>query len=276
MSYEELWHRLTPLYEAGEAKAVARWVLDVRFGLSMADILCGKVTDLSANDQAELEKMMLRLEKGEPVQYVVGTADFYGRQFHVEPGVLVPRPETAGLCEWILTQKSRPSALLDIGTGSGCIAITLALEMPETKVSAWDISDAALGIAQGNAKTLEADVCFEKQDALSPPSDSRRWDVIVSNPPYIKPQERDGMAENVLNHEPELALFAPEENPIIFYQRIGDYAWKSLTSGGLLFYELNPLTANEVSTYLSRLGFEEIEIRQDLFGKQRMLKAKKR
>ena len=110
MSYEELWHRLTPLYEAGEAKAVARWVLDVRFGLSMADILCGKVTDLSVNDQAELEKMMLRLEKGEPVQYVVGTADFYGRQFHVEPGVLVPRPETAELCEWILTQKSRPSA----------------------------------------------------------------------------------------------------------------------------------------------------------------------
>ena len=265
-----------PQYEEQEARSIVRLLLFDVFGLTLTDICGGALDNLNTEEQSLLEQLMRQLEEGAPVQYVTGKALFADRTFHVRPGVLIPRPETEELCRMVERNCPSQATILDIGTGSGCIAITLALEMPETKVSAWDISDAALGIAQGNAKTLEADVCFEKQDALSPPSDSRRWDVIVSNPPYIKPQERDGMAENVLNHEPEVALFAPEENPIIFYQRIGDYAWKSLTSGGLLFYELNPLTANEVSTYLSRLGFEEIEIRQDLFGKQRMLKAKKR
>ena len=184
MEYEELWHRLIPLYEADEAKAIVRWVLDVRFGLSWADILCGKVTELSANDQTELEKIMLRLEKGEPVQYIIGVADFCGRQFHVEPGVLIPRPETAELCRMIvedercrstsgrLLSKGRKKeegeyTILDIGTGSGCIAITLALEMRETKVTAWDISDDALRIASENASRLGAQVTFEQCDALN-------------------------------------------------------------------------------------------------------------
>ena len=133
MSYEELWHRLTHIYDAGEAKAIVRWVLDVRFGLSWADILCGKVTQLSANDQTELEKTILRLEKGEPVQYILGVTDFCGRQFHVAPGVLIPRPETAELCRWITqetevrSQASGHFTILDIGTGSGCISITLTL-----------------------------------------------------------------------------------------------------------------------------------------------------
>lgn len=281
MNYEELWHRLTPLYDAGEAKAIVRWVLDVRFGLSATDVYCGKVTELSANHQTELEKIMLRLEKGEPVQYVIGVADFFERTFHVAPGVLIPRPETAELCEWIINSEkekgnSQTCHVLDIGTGSGCIAITLALELPKAKVSAWDISDEALRIAQENAKVLGASVSFEHHDILNPslPS-SQTWDLIVSNPPYIEPKERDGMEKNVLDYEPELALFAPEQNPIIFYQRIGDYAWKSLNHHGLLFFELNPLTAEAVSNYLSDLGFSEIEIRQDQFGKQRFLKAKK-
>ena len=173
MTYEELWHRLTHVYDAGEAKAIVRWVLDVRFGLSLADILCGKVTQLSADDQTELGKIMHRLEKGEPVQYVIGIADFYGRQFQVKPGVLIPRPETAELCEWIIRSEKREvkseRLVLDIGTGSGCIAITLALEMPDTKVSAWDISNEALSIAQQNAQALKANVTFEKCDALNIP-----------------------------------------------------------------------------------------------------------
>ena len=276
MSYEELWHRLTPLYDAGEAKAIVRWMLDVRFGLSMADILCDRIKELSNEDQSELEAMMQRLESGEPIQYIIGVADFYGRSFHVTPGVLIPRPETAELCHYILSCQASGGNILDIGTGSGCIAITLALEKPEAKVSAWDISDEALQIAQKNAKTLEADVTFEHRDILAPslPTTQTR-DIIVSNPPYIEPKERDGMERNVLDYEPELALFAPEQNPIIFYQRIGDYAWKSLNHDGLLFFELNPLTAEAVSHYLSDLGFSEIEIRQDQFGKQRFLKAKK-
>lgn len=275
MDYETLWHRLTPLYEISEAKAIVRWVLDVRFGLSMADILCDKVNQLSADDQKELETMTQRLEKGEPVQYIIGMADFCGRQFHVAPGVLIPRPETEELCRWI-TQKNRPSVLsvLDIGTGSGCIAVTLALEMPKAKVTAWDISDETLRIAQKNAQTLGAEVTFEHQDILNV-SLHDKYDLIVSNPPYIQPKERDGMGKNVLDYEPHQALFAPEEEPIIFYQRIGDFAWQHLKTGGVLYFELNPLTAHEVSDYLHHLGFSEIEIRQDQFGKQRFLKATK-
>ena len=290
MTYEELWHRLTPIYDTSEAKAIVRWVLDVRFGLSMTDILCGKVTELSSNDQTELEKITARLEKAEPVQYVLGTADFCGRQFHVAPGVLIPRPETAELCEWIIEGEKRKKSsekcsLLDIGTGSGCIAITLALEMPEAKVSAWDISDEALRIAQDNAQALGADISFEHQDILDSSLftfhsslftiHSSLYNIIVSNPPYIQPSERDGMDKNVLDYEPETALFAPEDNPIIFYQRIGDYAIRSLMPGGLLYFELNPQTAEAVGNYLESIGFQEAEIRQDQFGKQRFLKAKK-
>ena len=275
MTYEELWHRLTPVYEAGEAKAIVRWVLDVRFGLTWADIICGKVTELSANHQTELKKIMVRLEKGEPVQYIIGVAEFCGRQFKVASGVLIPRPETAELCDAIISSRRLMGGdILDIGTGSGCIAITLALEIPEARVTAWDISDEALHIAEGNAKELEAKVNFQRQDALNI-SLTSKYDVIVSNPPYIKPKERDEMAKNVLDYEPELALFAPENNPIIFYQSIGDYAWKSLNPGGELYFELNPLTAESVGDYLCQLGFSEVTFRQDQFGKQRFLKAKK-
>ena len=288
MTYETLWHRLTNLYEADEAKAIVRWVLDVRFGMSLADILCGKVTELSANDQEELEKIVQRLEKGEPVQYIIGVADFCGRQFHVAPGVLIPRPETAELCRWITSHGDRhavrpsdltaclsPCEVLDIGTGSGCIAITLALEIPKAKVTAWDISDTALCIARQNAEALGADVTFEHQDALNPPADVGRWDVIVSNPPYICTEERDGMVKNVLDYEPHEALFGPEEDPSLFYKRIGDYAIRALKSGGFLYYELNPLTVDDVSNYLREIGFAEIVIREDQYGKQRFLKTKK-
>ena len=295
MNYEELWHRLIPLYEADETKAIVRWLLDVRFGLSWADILCGKVTELSANDQTELEKIMCRLEKGEPVQYIIGVADFCGRQFHVEPGVLIPRPETAELCRLILSTDLHgqirnireipchsDANILDIGTGSGCIAITLALEMPEAKVTAWDISDDALRIASENASRLGAKVTFEHRDALSISLTSHlspltpHYDLIVSNPPYICNQEADGMAQNVLDYEPHEALFGPEEDPALFYKRIGDYASIALKPGGWLYFELNPLTADEVSAYLEALGFIETEIRCDQFGKRRFLKTMKK
>ena len=283
MTYEALWKRLTPLYEAGEAKAVVRWLLDVRFGLSMADILCDKVSELPQAAQAELEAMMARLAEGEPVQYVVGLADFCGRQFRVAPGVLIPRPETAELCQWILEGRGergevRGYTLLDIGTGSGCIAITLAAEMPEVGVTGWDISEVALGIARENAERLGVDVSFEQRDIL----DSSRstlhaslYDIIVSNPPYIEPREREGMERNVLDYEPHIALFAPEGNPILFYQRIADLAVRALKPGGSLYFELNPLTASSVGNYLTQIGFSRIEIRQDAFGRNRMLKATK-
>ena len=280
MTYETLCHRLTTCYEVGEAKALVRWVLDVRFGLSLTDIICGKVTQLSADDQVELEKILRRLKNGEPVQYILGVADFAGRQFHVAPGVLIPRPETAEpetaeLCGWVVSEAKRASQLLDIGTGSGCIAVTLAAELPHAKVSAWDISDDALRIAQENATRQGVNVTFEKHDILdaNPTFGQTTYDIIVSNPPYIKPSERNGMAKNVLDYEPDIALFAPDENPVIFYQRIADFACQNLTNGGRLFFELNPLTAETVRDYLHQLGFAKIELRRDIYGKQRFLKA---
>ena len=280
MNYEQLCQRLSKIYDAGEAKAIVRWVLDVRFGLSTADIYCGKVTQLSANDQAELEKIMLRLEKAEPVQYVLGAADFCGREFHVAPGVLIPRPETAELCH--LIAQDGGSDILDIGTGSGCIAITLALDIAQSKVTAWDISDDALRIAEGNAKALGAQVTFEHQDALNishstllPPPSSRQWDVIVSNPPYICRKEADEMEQNVLQYEPDTALFVPDDDPLLFYRHIMDYAIKALRQGGRLFYEINPIYADSIVERLLQLGFVGVTKIDDQFGKTRFIKATK-
>ena len=279
MNYEEFWHRLTPIYDADEAKAIARLVLDVRFGLSWTDIICGKTDSISADEQDELEHLVQRLETGEPVQYVLGEAEFGGRTFHVEPGVLIPRPETYELCHWVWEEGGKRKMegdynILDIGTGSGCIAITLAAEIPNAQVTAWDISDDALRIAHENACTLSATVTFEHRDILSSSADDNRtWDVIVSNPPYIQPSERDGMEENVLSYEPHIALFAPEDRPILFYQRIAGYAWQSLNAKGILFFELNPLTAQEVFNHVQQLGFSDVEILNDQYGKQRFLKA---
>ena len=302
MKYETLWRRLTGIYDTDEAKAIVRWVLDVRFGLSLTDIVCGKVDELPAAALAELEAMMQRLEAAEPVQYVVGVAEFCGRQFHVEPGVLIPRPETGELVQWILEERGkrkeeREYQMLDIGTGSGCIAISLALEMKEAKVTAWDVSEKALHIAQENAKMLGADVTFEKQDILkleeqnisltipeqSSPTRSlshllpltSKYDLIVSNPPYVCDKERTTMERHVLEHEPHLALFVPDDDPLRFYRAIAQYAKEALKHGGLLYFELNPLYARETEALLQDLGFAETEIKPDMFGKQRFLKAKK-
>ena len=280
ISYESLWHRLTGIYDATEAKSVVRWVLDVRFGLSLADILCGKVETLSGYDRLELGRIMQRLEDGEPVQYIIGVADFCGRLFRVDSGVLIPRPETAELCRWIITtQKDRndvPSpSVLDIGTGSGCIAVTLAAELPEAKVTAWDISEDALHVARENARCTDVDVTFEQCDILNVTADDRRWDMIVSNPPYICDKEKESMERNVLDYEPHQALFVPDDDPLRFYKAIARYASKSLKPGGILYFELNPLYAHQTEAMLQDEGFGKTELRQDQYGKQRFLKAMK-
>ena len=274
MNYEQLCQRLSNVYDTGEAKAIVRWVLDVRFGLSTADIYCGKVTQLSPNDQAELEKIMQRLEKAEPVQYVLGVADFCGRLFYVAPGVLIPRPETAELCH--LIAEDGGADVLDIGTGCGCIAITLALDIADAKVTAWDISDDALAIAQQNAKTLGADVSFEKRDALNISQTSNIWDVIVSNPPYICRKEAAEMEENVLKYEPDTALFVPDDDPLLFYRHIMNYAASALRQEGRLYFEINPIYADSIVEQLQQLGFADVQKIDDQFGKIRFIKACKR
>lgn len=348
MTYNQLWKRLTAIYNEREAQAIVRTVLDALFGMSLTDICLGKVTQLSADDTTRLEKIMQRLEKSEPVQYVLGAEWFAGRLFDVAPGVLIPRPETEDLVKWAcdeakekekednskeergkeekevskkreaLKKEEQPlssplkeekeglrkgedasqkeeqllssllknnnevsekgeeaphPSILDIGTGSGCIAITVALALPQAHVTAWDISTDALAIAAGNAHRLGASVRFEHQDALSAPDDEERWDVIVSNPPYICDKERADMSDNVLSYEPELALFVPDSDPLLFYRAIARYASKALKPGGRLLFETNTAYAHEVAQTMADEGFTAIEVRNDCFGKPRMVKG---
>lgn len=276
MTYRELWRTLEPLYGNGEARAVTDYVLDVCFGLSKADILCGAVEEMTAEKTAELNKIFGRLMKGEPVQYVLGRAEFCGRWFSVRPSVLIPRPETEELCAWI-TADSKASAspkVLDIGTGSGCIAITLQLDMPESKVTAWDISADALDVARENAKQLGANVNFVKQDALNAKPEGE-WDVIVSNPPYICEKEKKDMAVNVLEHEPHTALFVPDADPLLFYRAITRLAVQTLNKGGRLYFEINPIYADDTCRMMRAEGMTAVELRSDMYGKQRMAKGVK-
>mgnify|MGYP004685593853 FL=1 len=323
-TYQQLWQSLTPLYDAGEAQAIVRTVLDVKYGMTLTDIICGKVNELSADEERKLEEIIIRLQKGEPVQYVLGEADFAGRTFHVEPGVLIPRPETAELCQWIekdMIEKSIVSSedspedssgnspqatddaklILDICTGSGCIAITLGLNIPNSEVTGWDISEDALRIAQGNVEMMKAgNVRIEHQDALALPKaaetdnekmkgnddkevvkpkgeaktpSTQKWDLIVSNPPYICEKEKADMEKNVLEHEPSLALFVPDEDPLKFYRAIAEYASSALKSGGALYFEINPIYEKETREMLLKLDFKDIETKEDAFGKKRMMRA---
>lgn len=276
MTYRELWRTLEPLYGNGEARAITDYVLDVCFGLSKADILCGAVEEMTAEKAAELNKIFGRLMEGEPVQYVLGRAEFCGRWFSVRPGVLIPRPETEELCAWI-TADSKASGspkVLDIGTGSGCIAITLQLDMPESKVTAWDISADALDVARENAKQLGANVSFVKQDALNAKPEGE-WDVIVSNPPYICEKEKKDMAVNVLEHEPHTALFVPDADPLLFYRAITRLAVQTLNKGGRLYFEINPIYADDTCRMMRAEGMTAVELRSDMYGKQRMAKGVK-
>lgn len=276
MTYRELWRTLEPLYGNGEARAITDYVLDVCFGLSKADIMCGAVEEMTAEKTAELNKIFGHLTEGEPVQYVLGRAEFCGRWFSVRPGVLIPRPETEELCAWI-TADSKASAspkVLDIGTGSGCIAITLQLDMPESKVTAWDISADALDVARENAQQLGANVNFVKLDALNAKHEGE-WDVIVSNPPYICEKEKKDMAVNVLEHEPHTALFVPDADPLLFYRAITRLAVQTLSKGGRLYFEINPIYADDTCHMMRAEGMTAVELRSDMYGKQRMAKGVK-
>lgn len=288
MTFREFWQPLRSVYPEEEARWIGRLVFEVRYGLSQADLLMGRETTI---EEAELLELQWRLLTGEPVQYVLGEAPFGEHLFMVSPAVLIPRPETLWLCQAVvnhLTIDHSPS-ILDIGTGSGCIAITIALATDEhgmnsskvrvspcesvAKITAWDISTDALAIARANAERLKADVTFEQQDILAPPDDTDRWDVIVSNPPYICEQEKAAMEHNVLDFEPQLALFVPDDDPLLFYRAIGRYAFKALKPSGQLFLELNENYAHATKELLHGMGFADITINKDTYGKDRFIRA---
>ena len=278
MNYQELWHRLSEVYDAGEAKALARMLYEVRYGLGLGDLLIGRDEGVP---QDELEQLAVRLERQEPIQYVLGQADFCGRTFKVSPAVLIPRPETEELCQWVVEEvreqwraAGEGLSVLDIGTGSGCIAVTLAAELAGARVTAWDISEEALLVARENALRNGVSVSFEHHDALHATTTAQpTTDLIVSNPPYICNRERTAMEANVLEHEPHTALFVPDDDPLLFYRAIARYGREALKPGGRLYFEINPVYRAPLDEMLRRMSYHDIAIKADQYGKQRMIRA---
>lgn len=267
-------------YDLGEARAIYELVLKQRFGLSRTDILLGKDTTLSAKDKEELQIIIDRVAKGEPVQYVLGCEEFCGRTFLVNPSVLIPRPETQLLVELVKQNVVPGNSVLDVGTGSGCIAITLALA--GYKVTAIDVSDEALAIAKQNAERLGAEVEFVKADIIqcsmltsSSKSFNVQWNAIVSNPPYICESEASTMEENILGYEPHLALFVPDDDPLLFYRVIADYGQDHLVDEGHIFFEVNSAYAKQVGELLKQKGYKETKIVNDQYDKERFVWARK-
>ena len=283
MTYNEMWRKLAQVYDEGEAKAIARLAYEVRFGLTFTDLCLGKDTQLSADDQAQAAEICSRLLLQEPVQYVLGQAEFCGHTIMVNEHVLIPRPETEELCQWVVSEMSderlevRDFSILDIGTGSGCIAVTLAAALPQAEVTAWDISAEALQVARENARRSGVPVTFQQVDMLNTHHVplSTQWELIVSNPPYICYKERAMMESNVLDHEPHTALFVPDDDPLLFYHAIAEYGQKALKVGGWLYFEINPLYADELTDMFCAMSYHDIETKEDQYGKQRMIRARR-
>ena len=265
---------LQEIYPPEEVKALSMLICCDMLGLDALDIYMGKDIILSECKQGELENIKFRLQKNEPIQYIRGFAEFDGRRFKVAPGVLIPRPETVELVELVARENTDACRLLDIGTGSGCIAISLDKRLPDAKVEAWDISEEALAIAYTNNKELKAEVMFLQRDVLSDDWEKTpSFDVIVSNPPYVTEAEKNGMDANVLDWEPELALFVPDDDPLRFYRRIADLGRELLLPEGRLYFEINQAYGRETAHMLEMNQYRDVRVIKDIFGKDRIVTA---
>lgn len=265
---------LQDIYPPEEVKALSMLICCDMLGLDALDIYVGKDMTLSECKQRELENIIFRLQKNEPIQYIRGYAEFCGNSFRVAPGVLIPRPETAELVDLLLKENPDANRILDIGTGSGCIAITLAKELPNVRVDAWDISEEALMIARQNMEELGAIVSFRQQNILSDEGiEPDSYDIIVSNPPYITETERQEMEANVLDWEPELALFVPDDDPLRFYRRIAILGHRLLSPVGKLYFEINQAYGQQTAAMLEMNQYRNIRVVKDIFGKDRILIA---
>ncbi len=273
-AHHNLVEMLTPIFEKGEATQLARIVFEDAFSITNFF----RKDELNDQQLTALKTIQTRLLAQEPVQYIVGMTYFYDLKFKVNPAVLIPRPETEELVAWILEDqpKNQDLRVLDIGTGSGCIPITIKSKAPNFQLAALDVSFSALSVAKENANLNQVEVNFQKVDILkkenweSLPS----YEIIVSNPPYIPFKEKEIMEANVLDHEPEIALFVTDEDPLIFYRTIIEFAKAHLVRGGWLYFETNEYNATEVEALFFKAGFFDIEKRQDLQGKDRMVKAR--
>ena len=265
---------LQEIYPPEEVKALSMLICCDMLGLDALDIYMGKDIILSECKQRELENIIFRLQKNEPIQYIRGIAEFCGRNFKVASGVLIPRPETAELVELIVKENPNARHLLDIGTGTGCIAISLDKELPDIEVEAWDISEEALAIARKNNEELDAQVTFRRQDVFSADGiQGASYDIIVSNPPYVTETEKTEMEVNVLDWEPELALFVPDEDPLRFYRRIAELGRELLRPGGKLYFEINQAYGQDMIRMIEMNQYRDVRVIKDIFGKDRIVTA---
>lgn len=266
-------------YGEGEAKAMVRFIFENLKGWSAVDLAIKANEHLTTFMEEKIAHVVQRLLADEPIQYIFGTADFYGLKLHVTRDTLIPRPETAELVDIIVKGNSRKDLrVIDLGTGSGCIALALCRNLPFAEVTAIDISEKALTVAKENASTLRCNVEFIKADILQLPATrngalSGPFDIVVSNPPYIAEKERASMERNVKDFEPSSALFVPDNNPLEFYDAELKYAREVLANGGKVYFEINPLFSDELQRLCSCYGFENIELIRDSFGKTRFLSA---
>ncbi len=267
---------LENLYPATEIKSFYYLIVEKLNSWSRTEIIANKNTVFSEQQHQTMLAFIKRLKNFEPIQYILGETEFYGLDFQVNASVLIPRPETEELVEWIQKENESKTVLdmLDVGTGSGCIAISLKNIFPNAKVDAYDVSEKALEVAIANAKKNSLLVNFSKVDILNQAlQPSEKWDVIVSNPPYIPEQEKIEILPNVLNHEPHLALFVPNDSPLHFYSAIALFAIKNLKPKGKLYFEIHKDAGESCMELLSMLGFANIELRRDISGNDRMIRA---
>lgn len=267
---------LTELYPWEEIQSFFNWLGEHYLGYSRFEISVNGEVEISPENKTKFSKALLRLQDQEPIQYIIGATEFYGLPFNVTPATLIPRPETEELVEWIIEKfrlQTSDFRILDVGTGSGCIAISVAKHLENAQVSALDISKEALKVASLNAVLNNVEVAFFQANILTTTL-PQQYDIIVSNPPYVRELEKEYMHANVLKHEPATALFVSNKNPLLFYRAIAQRARNHLTANGVLYFEINEYLSDEMQSMLEQEGFTEIELKKDIFGKYRMLKCK--
>ncbi len=265
---------LTPRYDALEAESFFYLILETKFQMKRIDLALQPEIVFTETDVLYWDSIVEQLLQEIPIQYLLGTTSFFGMDFEVNANVLIPRPETEELVAWILEKYSKnrhPISILDIGTGSGCIAIALAKNLPNAKVAALDVSELALKTAKQNADRNAVSVTFLQKNILETNNFEETFDIIVSNPPYVRNSEKVEIKKNVLEHEPHLALFVDDNDALLFYRKIAVLAQKSLNKNGELYFEINQYLGKEMIALLEELGYKDIVLRQDIYGNDRML-----
>ena len=273
---QQFYDALDALYPQEESETFFKILTQEYLKLAAFEIPLNFQLELTEAQQTRFDHALNRLKKFEPLQYIVGTTEFYGFPFVLSPDVLIPRPETEELVEWIYTDfKDQEWKVLDIGTGSGAIAVSLAKVLPKASLTALDVSAKALKIAAENATANAVKVRFIEQDILACETLAESYDVIVSNPPYVRDLEKAEIKPNVINYEPHLALFVPDDNALLFYRKIAELALKALQPNGILYFEINQYLGEQTVSLLKNIGFSKVELRSDFAGNPRMIKAQR-